>query len=203
MRVFPRRTVRITVPALAIAVTLPVLAWTSVFERLTLQPESRLWVEGTSSIKSFSCKATDVDAMVDGAPDAIAQVTAGEKGVNTVRVRVEAAKLECGNGTMNDHMRKALKADANPVIDFEVASYDVNRTGDGVTGALTGTLSLGGVQKPISIAAVGKSEGDALRVTGAYPLTMTDYGLKPPSLMFGRIKVGQTVTVKFDLLLKR
>ena len=203
MRVFPRRTLRIAIPALAIAVTLPVLAWTSVFERLTLQPESRLWVEGTSSIKSFSCKATDVDAMVDGAPNAIAQVTAGEKGVNTVRVRVEAAKLECGNGTMNDHMRKALKADVNPVIDFELASYDVNRTGDGVTGTLTGTLSLGGVQKPISIAAVGKSEGDALRVTGAYPLTMTDYGLKPPSLMFGRIKVGQTVTVKFDLLLKR
>ena len=203
MRVFPRRTLRIAIPALAIAVTLPVLAWTSVFERLTLQPESRLWVEGTSSIKSFSCKATDVDAMVDGAPDAIAQVTAGEKGVNTVRVRLESAKLECGNGTMNDHMRKALKADVNPVIDFELASYDVNRTGDGVTGTLTGTLSLGGVQKPISIAAVGKNEGDALRVTGSYPLTMTDYGLKPPTLMFGRIKVGQTVTVKFDLLLKR
>jgi len=181
---------------------LPVLAWTSAFERLTLQPESRLWVDGTSTVRSFTCKATDVDAIVDGAPDAIAQVTAGEKGVSAVRVRVEAAKLECGNGTMNDHMRKALKADANPVIGFKLASYDVSRSADGVAGTLTGTLSLGGVEKSISMPAVGKSEGGALRVTGSYPLKMTEYGLKPPTLMFGRIKVGETVTVKYDLLLK-
>src|SRR5829696_1142445 len=202
MRVFTPRTLRCAVPALAIVAMLPVLAWTSAFERLTLQPESRLWVDGTSTVRSFSCKATEVDAQVDGAPDAIAQVTAGEKGVSAVRVRVESAKLECGNGTMNDHMRKALKADANPVIDFQLSDYEMSRGADGVTGTLNGTLSLGGVKKTIAIPATGKSEGGALRVTGSYPLKMTDYGLKPPTLMFGRIKVGQTVTVKYDLLLK-
>jgi hypothetical protein len=41
-----------------------------------------------------------------------------------------------------------------------------------------------------------------LHVSGVYELRMTDYGLKPPSLMFGRIKVGETVKVGFDLLLK-
>jgi polyisoprenoid-binding protein YceI len=202
MRVFSRRTLRIAAPALAIAIALPVLGWTSVFERLTLQPESRLWVDGTSTVRSFTCKASVVDATVDGAPNAIAQVTAGEKGVSTVRVRVEAAKLECGNGTMNEHMRKALKADANPVIDFQLSDYEVNRGVDGVTGTLNGTLSLGGVKKAIAIPATGKSEDGALRVTGSYPLKMTEYGLKPPTLMFGRIKVGETVTVKYDLLLK-
>jgi hypothetical protein len=39
-------------------------------------------------------------------------------------------------------------------------------------------------------------------VSGAYPLAMSDYNLKAPSLMFGRIKVRDQVTVKFDLLLK-
>jgi hypothetical protein len=39
-------------------------------------------------------------------------------------------------------------------------------------------------------------------VTGSYPLKMTEYGLKPPSLMFGRIKVAESVRVNFDLLLK-
>jgi polyisoprenoid-binding protein YceI len=202
MRVFSRRALRIAVPIFAISATLPVLAWTSAFERLTLQPESRLWVDGTSTVRSFSCKAIEVDATVDGAPNAVAQVTAGEKGINAVRVRVETAKLECGNGTMNEHMRKALKAEANPVIDFQLGDYEVNRGADGVTGTLNGTLSLGGVKKTIAIPATGKSEGGALHVTGSHPLKMTEYGLKPPALMFGRIKVGETVTVKFDLLLK-
>ena len=202
MRVFSRRALRFAVPALAITATLPVLAWTSAFERLTLQPESRLWVEGTSTVRSFSCKATEVDATVDGTANAVAQVAAGEKGVGAVRVRVETAKLECGNGTMNDHMRKALKAATNPVIEFQLSDYEVSRGADGVTGTLNGTLSLGGVKQTIALPATGKSEGDALRVTGSYPLKMTEYGLKPPTLMFGRIKVGETVTVKYDLLLK-
>jgi polyisoprenoid-binding protein YceI len=202
MRVFPPRTLRYAIPALAIVATLPVLAWTSVFERLTLQPESRLWVDGTSTVRSFTCKAAEVDATVDGAPNAVAQVTAGEKGVSAVRVRVETSKLDCGNGTMNDHMRKALKADANPVIDFQLSDYEVNRGADGVTGTLNGTLSLGGVTKTIAIPATGKGEGGALRVTGSYPLKMTEFGLKPPTVMFGRIKVGETVKVNYDLLLK-
>ena len=202
MRVLSRQVLRYAVPVVAVLASLPIMAWSSAFERLTLQPESRLWVDGTSTVKSFTCKATEVDAVVDGAPNAVAQVTAGEKGVTAVRVRVEAAKLECGNGTMNDHMRKAIKLTDHPVIEFRLAGYDVSRSGETVTGTLNGTLSLGGTQKPISIPAVGKSEGEALRVTGSYPLKMSEYGLKPPTLMFGRIKVGETVTVKFDLLLK-
>jgi polyisoprenoid-binding protein YceI len=202
MRVHSLLSVRTMLPALALSLALPVVAWTPSRELLTLQPESRLWVDGTSSIKSFSCKAGEVNAVVDATPNGIAQVVLGEKGVRTVRVTVPAEKLECGNGTMNDHMRKALKVGEHKTIEFRLAGYDVGRGADGVTGPLNGTLDLGGVQKQIAIPAVGKSEGSALRVTGSYPLNMKEYDLKPPTLMFGRIKVGETVTVKFDLLLK-
>ena len=200
MRTLPRLSIRRA--AAALLLVLPAVAWTSISELLTLQPESKLWVDGTSTVRSWSCTAADVDAVVEAAPNAIAQVSAGEKGVTGVRVRVEAAKLDCGNGTMNEHMRKALKADASKVIAFTLADYQVSKSADGVAGTLTGTLSLGGVTKTIAIPATGKREGGALRVVGSYPLNMKDYDLKPPTLMFGRIKVGETVTVKFDLLLK-
>jgi polyisoprenoid-binding protein YceI len=129
-------------------------------------------------------------------------VAAGEKGVRAVRVRVQSEKMECGNGTMNEHMKKALKVETNPTIEFKLVGYDVSRSADGVAGTLTGTLSLGGVQKSVAIPAVAKNEAGVLHVTGEYPLKMTEYDLKPPKLMFGRIKVGETVTVHFDLLLK-
>jgi polyisoprenoid-binding protein YceI len=202
MRLHSLLSVRIMLPALALALALPVVAWRPSREQLTLQPESRLWVDGTSSIKSFSCKASEVSAMIDAVPNGIARVALGEKGVREVSVTVPANKLDCGNGTMNDHMRKALKVTEHPSISFKLFSYDVSRNGDGVTGTLNGTLDLGGVDKPITIAAVAKNEGGALRVTGSYPLKMTDYDLEPPKLMFGRIKVGETVSVKFDLFLK-
>ena len=189
---------------LALAIVLPASgAWTVANEMLVLQPQSRLWIDGTSSIRSFSCKAGDVNAVIEATgPNAIPQLLTGDKGVKSVRVTVAAEQLDCGNGTMNEHMRKAIKLSENKSIEFRLADYDITRSTEGVSGAINGTLILGGVTKPITLKAEGKSEGGMLHVTGSYDLDMTEYGLKPPTLMFGRIKVGKTVKVNYDLLLK-
>lgn len=193
---------RIILPALTLIVALPIVAWHARPELLALQPESKLWVDGKSSIKSFTCSAGDVSAVIDATPNGITKVAAGEKGVRALRITVPADKLECGNGTMNEHMRKAIKLKDNPIIEFTMSGYDVSKAADGVTGTLTGTLKLGGVTKTIAVPAAARSEGSALHVTGAYELKMSDFDLTPPSLMFGRIKVRDDLSVKFDLLLK-
>jgi polyisoprenoid-binding protein YceI len=181
----------------------PAGAWTPADAPLSLAPQSRLWVDGTSTVRSFQCKATALEAEVSAAPNAVAGVLAGEKAVKSVEFRVPAAKLDCGNGTMNEHMLKALKAKEHAAIVFRVASYEVAKGAEGVTGTLTGTLTLGGVQKTITVEATGRdAAGGALRVAGAYPLRMSDYGLKAPTLMFGTMKVGDVVKVGFDLVLK-
>lgn len=181
-----------------------VIAWTSLGSNLTLQPDSRLWIEGTSTVRSFSCKASTFDALVTTTQDAaVGAVLAGEKAVDAVTVTVPAAKLDCGNGTMNSHMLKALKATDNPEITFRMQSYDLAPAGAGMAGTLRGELTLGGVTKPIVVDAVAADGGDAtLLVTGRHVLKMTDYGLKPPSLMLGTMKVGDAVTVGFELRLK-
>jgi polyisoprenoid-binding protein YceI len=188
---------------LALAIVLPSGAWTVANEMLVLQPQSRLWIDGTSSIRSFSCKAAEVNAVVEATgPNAIPQLLLADKGVKSVRVTVPAERLDCGNGTMNEHMRKAIKLTEFDSIEFRLADYDVARNADGVSGTSNGTLLLGGVTKPITLKAEGKPEVGMLHITGSYDLDMTEYGLKPPTLMFGRIKVGKTVKVNYDLLLK-
>jgi polyisoprenoid-binding protein YceI len=196
-----RATIRPAIAALVLAPTL--VAWTA-YSNLTLQPQSRLWVTGSSTVRSFECKAGTLETSVEAeGAGAVQAVLAGQKAVKTVVVKVLAAKLDCANGTMNGHMMKAIKGAENPVIEFRVASYDVEKGAAGVTGTLSGTLSLGGQQKPITVVAAGRREADgSLRVTGTHELKMTEYGLKPPSLMMGTMKVDNKVTVHFDLLLK-
>ncbi len=180
-----------------------VVAWTAATNVLTLQPESRLWIKGTSTVRSFECKAGALDAKVESAPNATTALMSGTKAVTSAEVTVPAAQLECGNGTMNAHMKKALKATEHPVIRFRIASYTLAKAAEGMKADLTGTLTLGGVEKPVTVSALGKDEGDGtLRVTGSYELRMTDYGLKPPTLMMGTMKVNEKVNVGFDLLLK-
>ena len=178
------------------------VAWKAAADFLTMTPQSRLWVDGNSTVRRFSCKAAAFDTKVEAMPDAIPAVLAGEKAVRTVTVVVPAAKLECGNGTMNEHMWKALKTKEHPTIEFRVAQYDVARGAEGVRGTLTGTLTLGGVQRTLSIPAQARNDQGALRVTGSTAVHMKEFGLKPPTLMMGTMKVDETVTVHFDLVLK-
>jgi polyisoprenoid-binding protein YceI len=180
------------------------LAWPTAVSQMTLQSGSQLWVKGTSTVRSFECKAIDLEARVEtSGPGAAFAVAAGEKAVTRAAIDVPAAKLDCGNGTMNDHMRKALKAKDNPVIGFRVASYELAKGATGATVTIAGELALGGVTKPITVVANATEEANGqLRVAGTHEVKMTEFGLKPPSLMMGTIKVGDRVTVGFDLLLR-
>jgi polyisoprenoid-binding protein YceI len=104
---------------------------------------------------------------------------------------------------MNEHMLKAVKAEENPTIRFTLASYDVSKAGDGVQGTIRGTLALGGAQHPIDVNAVATDAGNgAMRIVGGYEVALSAFDLERPSLMFGRIKVGDKIQVKFDLVLK-
>jgi len=187
---------------LALAASL--VGWRALIDPMTLAPESKLWVEGTSTVKSFTCKAPLLTAPV-GVTNATAarEILAGEKAVQSARFDVAVNKMDCGNGTMNEHMWKALKAEANSMISFQMTGYELSRSADSTKGTLTGTLKIGGVEKPVTLPVALQSGTDgALRVIGASEVNMKDYDLKPPSLMLGTMKVREKVTVRFDLLLK-
>jgi polyisoprenoid-binding protein YceI len=182
----------------------PLLAGWAVIDRLALQPDSQLWVDGTSTVRDFKCSAATMDASIATVGgNAASALSAGEKAVTTVSFTVPAAALDCKNGQMNEHMRKAIKADKNPTIAFELGTYELLPADGKVRASLAGTLSLGGVTKPITLAVdLVPVAGGGVRVKGVYELRMTDYGLKAPSLMMGAMKVNELVKVNFDLLLK-
>ena len=180
------------------------IAWTPANPALTLEPRSRLWVDGTSTMRSFTCKAGAFTATIETAgPNAVTGVLAGEKAVREVELVVPAAALDCDNGTMNKHMRKALKANEHQTIEFRLSGYETTRTADGVQGVVTGDLTLGGVKKTITMKGSATDGGDGtLHVVGTHEIRMSEYGLKAPSLMVGTMKVGDAVKVSFDLALK-
>jgi polyisoprenoid-binding protein YceI len=196
------RTNRTTLLAVIVGLAPAAIAWRTAADPLLLEPQSRLWIDGKSTVRKFSCKAGAFDVAVDAAPGAVAGVLAAQKAVHAVTVTVPAEKMDCGNGTMNEHMLKALKAKDAPTIVFKLSGYDVAKGAAGVEGTLNGTLTLGGVDRAVSIPAQATDEGGRLHVTGTTTVNMPDYGLKPPSLMMGTMKVAPDIAVSFDLYLK-
>jgi polyisoprenoid-binding protein YceI len=110
--------------------------------------------------------------------------------------------LKSGEGLLDKNMYKALKAKDVPEIRFLLQSYRTLPAGEG--GAMpfeaAGSLSISGVQKPVTLRGTARVEGDRLRVDGDYDLVMTDYGVKPPTLFLGTIKVADPVQIHFRLV---
>lgn len=176
----------------AIAGFVAVSAFTAAPRNLTLGKDSRLWLEGTSSVKSYKCAASKVDVNAFGEPTARPTEI-----VKSASLTVAVAQLDCGNKTMNEHMRKALKADKNPQISWKMTSYDVQ----GASVTVDGKLTIAGKENAIQLKGTGTADNGVIRFKGSKQLNMTEYGVKPPSLMMGTMKVRDPVTISFDMVL--
>ena len=162
----------------------------------SFQADSRLWVEGTSTIHDWTCEASTLDG-------SLSVVTADAPQVSDVTVAVPVESLECKNGTMNRKAKKALGADDHPQITFELTTASVSTEvaeGDFAVDA-TGTLTIAGTTKTTELTAQGyRLENGQMRFKGSYPMQMTDFGVDPPSAMLGTLKTGDEVVVHFDVV---
>ena len=162
-------------------------------KNLNLSKESKLWIEGTSTVKSFSCAATRMDVSVAAEPG-----SSPSDLVQSATLVVPVSSLDCRNDTMNGHMRKALKADKNSTISWTLTNYRV----EGTSVVMNGRLTIAGKENPIELRATGSADNaGTIRLKGSTKFKMTEYGVKPPSLMMGTMKVGDPVTVSYDLVL--
>ena len=181
---------------------------------LTLAPGASLQLDGNSTLHRYSAKASGmkVDVGVDDSREA-----AGAKPPNletlirshfikTFDLAVPVDRLASGEKGLDANMRKALKGEQYKEIRFRMDSYEVRppaASGDVFTIVMRGRLSLAGVERTIDVDAAGVRVGAGIRLTGSKELLMTDYQIKPPTMMLGTIKTANQITVKFDATLQQ
>jgi polyisoprenoid-binding protein YceI len=167
--------------------------------RLKLLPESRVWVDGTSSRDSWTATAAKVDGFV--------ALTPARNGLRIQRGRfIVPARTMSGDrgGIMDRLMLNALKSREHPNIVYELASAAATPNGTNNYALRTrGRVTIGGVTREITGTAEAERLPDGtLRFTGKYPLLMSDFGMTPPTAMFGQLRTGDEVVVNFELLVR-
>ena len=171
--------------------------------RLRLDPASELTIEGTSSLHDFHCKTNKINAYVDVDPGYTKDLTKVARPIAAVKVNIVVKTLTCGNGQMDRNMYNTLKADENQLIKYTLSGYDIldgTASPSAFTANTTGTLVVAGQEKPIAMKINAARLGDGKAVAqGEQTLRMSDFGISPPSFMFGRLKVGDQIKVKFNL----
>ncbi|HEY9487427.1 MAG TPA: YceI family protein, partial [Chryseosolibacter sp.] len=88
--------------------------------------------------------------------------------------------------------------DKNPTITFKLTNATI--TGSNIKAS--GSLTMAGVSKPVTMDVVAKVLDDgSLHLSGSQKINMKDYKMTPPKAVMGTIKVGEKVTILFELVL--
>lgn len=169
--------------------------------RVTLNAESQLWIEGSSSVNSFACKA----GTLEGTGIFDTKDTPGPReAVGEVHVPVD--RFDCGKARMNKDLYKALQAEAHPQIRFRLKEAKLTAPATD-TGSyplplrVTGWLTIAGTERLVSLTVQGQQRANgAYQATGSLPLLMSDFGIDPPTAMLGLIKAHDEITVRFKLI---
>ena len=178
---------------LALVLVAPVYAQTTEY---TIAPESNLYVDGTSnSTPEWRVYATQIDGTL----------SMDEEGsVASVQLVVPSKMMKSRKSPIMDRgMYGALKANEHPEIVFELASVSDFAASDDGTFTLnaTGNLTIAATTQEILIPVEGFSQEDgSVHFTGTHTMLMTDYGLKPPSMMFGQFRTGDELVITFELI---
>ncbi len=161
-----------------------------------VDPESTIQVDGTSNqTPEWSVYATQIDGTI----------SMNEEGsVDSVRVVVPSKMMKSGKSPIMDRgMYGALKADEYPEIVYELSGVsDISMVDDSTfTLNTSGNLTIAAETNEITVPVEGiKSLDGKIHFSGQHEILMTDYGLKPPSMMFGAYRTGDELVISFELI---
>jgi polyisoprenoid-binding protein YceI len=160
--------------------------------------QSKMTVSGTSSLHEWESEVTKVEWK--GA----LQLNGSELvEVKDVLVKIPVTGIKSSKGKIMDNKTyEAFNSDKNPVIQYKLITAKIKGSGPDYTIATTGNLTMAGATKPVDLMVKAKvlANGD-VQLTASTKLNMKDFSMTPPTAMMGTIKVGEEVTVAFDITL--
>jgi polyisoprenoid-binding protein YceI len=116
-------------------------------------------------------------------------------------LKIPVTSIKSPKGKMMDNKTyEAFNYEKNPTILFTLTTAKINSAT--LSAELKGNLAMAGVTKPVEVQVNYKVQpnGD-LVLTGSKKLKMSDFKMESPTAMMGTIKVGDEVTIKFELTL--
>jgi polyisoprenoid-binding protein YceI len=155
-------------------------------------------------VLSFDGRATMGD--FTGTTSTMSGQMTGGSDLSLVRGWVEAPvnTLVTGNGRRDRDLNKSMESDKFPTMRFDLTGVTpgVNR-GDSTAVTLSGTFSIHGVKRDVTIPGTVIAEPGGIRLKSTFPMNLTDYQIGGLSKMLGLLKMHPDIVVHVDLLFKQ
>lgn len=117
--------------------------------------------------------------------------------------QVDLNGLDTGIGLRNRHMRENyLETDQFPMARFSGKAVRFEKTADGGSYEVSveGSMTIHGVEKAMTIDGQVKNEDGLYLATCSFQVSLSDYGIKIPKLMF--MKLNEIIKIELSFYLK-
>lgn len=148
-------------------------------------------VSGTSTVRGWTCSVSGTAAV---APGSSAPAPGFADGVQSATLTVPVADFECPDETMTEHLMDAMKPAEFAEITFQLDGYEAAGGGADASGALT----ILGVTRPVSFPISLTPSSTGVTIAGEVGLDMTEYGVEPPVVLLGLLRVGPEIRIQFE-----
>ena len=156
-----------------------------------LQSSVDFTVSGTSTVRGWTCSVTGSARVTVGSATPVRGLA---DGVQAATLSVPVDDFSCPDEEMMEHLLEALRADEFPEITFRLEGYEANGQGAVTTGVLTLLDATRAVSFPLSLT----PSGSGVQIEGEMALDMTAYGVEPPVVMLGLMRVRPQIRIQFS-----
>jgi polyisoprenoid-binding protein YceI len=173
---------------------------------------SSVWLDGTSTMHDYESRTTAMkltlerDAASTDPADAHAlEALVRGSHVTSLDLQVPVKTLVSEKSGLDKNLWKALDADKYPDIRFVMSRYSIlphEAVGDTMALKAEGMLTIAGQERPDTLMGRAWRSDKGLWLEGSQKLLMTHFGIKPPKMMLGMLKVADEITVHFRLLIQ-
>jgi polyisoprenoid-binding protein YceI len=152
-------------------------------------------IRGTSNVRGWSQNIGSIwgncNVILDA--DKIISLQSFKLGMQVKSIRSDDYPI------MNDLTYKALKGDEFPEITFSLVGPVDSIRGSGSTSfrVARGRLTIAGITREITLPMKFVLENNLIIVEAEQKVKMTEYGVTPPTALFGLIKTGNIITLNF------
>jgi len=176
-----------------------ICAWTSVEDTYTLSTGYTVTIHGTSNLHDWN----ETVGTVSGA-GIVSSNSDGSFNLDAISITMEVHSIKSTEGSiMNNNTYKALKADADPEITLKLSApiKSIQAKSGEIAIPAKANLTIAGVTNAIDILIkVSMPEQGKLAFEGTQTIKMTDYGINPPTALFGTLKTGNEITINFKTI---
>ena len=158
--------------------------------------KSKIKILGTSNLHDWDETLTNFDGELT-----IQIKDDNIKTVQSSNLNFYSNSIKSGNSIMDNKTKGALKVEKFPVINFKTILFkEAKDFNDKKQINLLGNLTMAGITKTIEVDGMNTIlPTGGIYFEGKKEINMSDYGIEPPTAFFGSLKVGNKVTIIFNI----